>query len=178
MGFAPHVDKHYGPPAGRAPDRLPVHHRSHILKPNFMLLMNRIGLVVIGCAVTLSSVPVRADVVAVVSSKSSIVTLTKNQVIDIFLGRRIRFPDGSPAVPIDQAEGSVTRDEFYGRLANMSPALVKAFWSKIIFTGRGLPPQAVANGTEVKKFVIANVDTIGYIDRSMVDSDVKVVLAP
>jgi hypothetical protein len=26
--------------------------------------------------------------------------------------------------------------------------------------------------------VTANVNTIGYIDRSMVDSDVKVVLAP
>jgi len=131
-----------------------------------------------GCAVALSSTAVRADVVAVVSSKSSITTLTKNQVIDIFLGRRIRFPDGNPAVPIDQAEGSATRNEFYERFANMSPALLKAFWSKIIFTGRGLPPQSVANSMEAKKFVMANLNTIGYIDRSMVDSDVKVVLAP
>jgi ABC-type phosphate transport system substrate-binding protein len=143
-----------------------------------MQLINRIGLAVIGCAVALSSMAVRADVVAVVSSKSSITTLTKNQVIDIFLGRRIRFPDGSPALPIDQAEGSAMRDEFYDRFANMSPALIKAFWSKIIFTGRGRPPPAVATSAEAKKFVAANVNTIGYIDRSMVDSDVKVVLAP
>ena len=133
---------------------------------------------VMGCAVALSGTAARADVVAVVSSKSSITTLTKNQVIDIFLGRRIRFPDGNPAVPIDQAEGSATRNEFYERFANMSPALLKAFWSKIIFTGRGLPPQSVANSMEAKKFVMANLNTIGYIDRSMVDSDVKVVLAP
>ena len=70
------------------------------------------------------------------------------------------------------------RNEFYERVANMSPALLKAFWSKIIFTGRGLPPQAVANSVEAKKFVMANLNTIGYIDRSMVDGDVKVVLAP
>jgi ABC-type phosphate transport system substrate-binding protein len=155
-----------------------MHHRSHILKRSFMQLIHRIGLAVIGCAVGMGSMVVRADVVAVVSSKSSIVTLTKNQVVDIFLGRRIRFPDGSPVVPIDQAEGSAIRDEFYDRFANMSPALIKAFWSKIIFTGRGRPPQAVANSAEAKKLVIANVNTIGYIDRSMVDSDVRVVLAP
>jgi ABC-type phosphate transport system substrate-binding protein len=121
--------------------------------------------------------PVNADVVPVVSSKSSITALSKAQVIDIFLGRRTRFPDGSLAVPIDQTEGSVAREQFYSRIADMSPAQVKAFWSKIIFTGRGQPPVAVATSQDAKKALAANPNAISYIDESLVDSSVRVVLA-
>jgi ABC-type phosphate transport system substrate-binding protein len=138
----------------------------------------RIALTALACTLSLSISPVRADVVAVVSSKSQITTLTRTQVMDICLGKRTRFPDGSPAVPIDQAEGSAPRDEFYTRLADMSPAQVKSFWSKIIFTGRGQPPKTVATDLEAKRLLIANPNTIGYIDRSLVDSSVRVVLAP
>jgi ABC-type phosphate transport system substrate-binding protein len=121
---------------------------------------------------------VSADVVAVVSSKSPITTLNKSQVTDIFMGKRTRFPDGSSAVPIDQSEGSAARDAFYARIADMSPAQVKAFWSKAIFTGRGQPPRTVATSLEAKKALVANPNAIGYIDQSLVDSSVRVVLTP
>lgn len=120
----------------------------------------------------------QAEVVPVVSAKSSLAVLTRHQVADIFLGRLNRFPDGSPAVPLDQAEGSVVRSEFYNRYAGMSSPQVKAFWAKIIFTGRGQPPRAVANDGEVKKMLAANPRLIGYIDQKMVDSSVKVLLVP
>ena len=58
-----------------------------------------------------------ADVVAVVSAKSPVVALSSGQVVDIFLGKTSRFPDGSQAVPVDQVEGSAARDEFYTRFA-------------------------------------------------------------
>jgi hypothetical protein len=138
----------------------------------------RIASAVLACALSLNISVMRADVVAVVSSKSQIISLSKNQVIDIFLGKRTRFPDGSSAIPIDQAEGSAARDEFYTRLADMSPAQVKAFWARIIFTGRGQPPKTVATGLEAKRLLIADPNTIGYIDQSLVDSSVRVVLAP
>ena len=52
-----------------------------------------------------------AAVVAVVSADSPIVTISKTQIIGIFLGKTTRFPNGSTAVPIDQTEGSAERDE-------------------------------------------------------------------
>jgi hypothetical protein len=139
---------------------------------------HRVGLAIVALTLGLSISAVSADVVAVMSSKSPITTLSKNQVMDIFLGKRARFPDGSLAVPIDQAEGSVARAEFYSRFSDMSPAQVKAFWSKLIFTGRGQPPKVVANSVEAKIRVIADLQAISYIDQSLVDSDVKVVLGP
>ena len=81
-------------------------------------------------------------------------------------------------VPIDQAEGSVAREEFYTRFLGKSPAQVKAYWAKIIFTGRGQPPKEVASSIEVKKRVAENPNAIGYIDQSHVDESVRVLQSP
>jgi len=139
--------------------------------------MNRIGFGFIGLALSLSGGTTMADVVAVVSSKSTLTELSKNQVVDIFLGRVSHFPDGEQALPIDQAEGSAARDEFYAKFAGKSAAQIKAHWAKIIFTGRGQPPEEVPNSIEVKKSVIKKPHAIGYIDKNMVDGSVKVLLA-
>jgi ABC-type phosphate transport system substrate-binding protein len=141
-----------------------------------MININRIGSVIIGLSLSLVSAEAAADVVAVVSAKNPVTSLSKNQVVDIFLGKTNRFPDGSQAVPIDQDEGSAAREEFYLKFAGKSPAQIKAFWSKIIFTGRGQPPQEVSNNIEVKKFIANHPDAVGYIDQKLVDESVKVIL--
>jgi ABC-type phosphate transport system substrate-binding protein len=119
-----------------------------------------------------------ADVVAVVSSKNPVTSLSKSQVADIFLGKTARFPDGTLAVPIDQEEGSPARDEFYAAFTGKSPAQLKSHWTKIIFTGRGKPPMAVSSGAEVRQFIAANPQAISYIERSSVDGTVKVLAFP
>ena len=121
-----------------------------------------------------AAMPAIADVVAVVSVRSPIDVLSASQVVDIFLGKARNFPDGTPAVPIDQAENSTARDEFYLRVGK-SAAQIKAYWSKIIFTGRGQPPPTVSNDIEMKKRIVNNPAAIGYIDRSLVDGTVKVL---
>lgn len=114
-----------------------------------------------------------AEVVPVVSARSSVTSLSRSQVADIFLGKARRFPNGVAAQPIDHAEGAVARDEFYSRFASKSPAQIKAHWSKIIFTGRGQPPAAAPNSLEVKKRVAENPAAIGYIDRALLDASVR-----
>jgi ABC-type phosphate transport system substrate-binding protein len=146
-----------------------------VVTESIMTLINRIGLVAIAIALGMSSAVAEADVVAVVSAKSPIAALDKSQVADIFLGKASRFPNGLQAVPIDQAEGSAVRDEFYGKVVGKTAAQIKAYWSKIIFTGRGQPPPSVSNSIEMKKRISENPAAIGYIDRSMVDDSVKVV---
>ncbi len=142
-----------------------------------MTLMNRIGFCVVGLALSLSNATAVAGVVAVVSSRSPVTASSKNQVMDIFLGRASRFPDGQQVVPIDQAEGSAARDEFYAKFAGKSAAQIKAHWAKIIFTGRGQPPTEVSNSREVKKRLAENPNAIGYIDENLVDGSVRVLLS-
>lgn len=114
-------------------------------------------------------------VVAVVSAKRPATELSAEQVADIFLGKTSRFPDGSMATPIDQSEDSPAREKFYARFTGKSPAQVKAYWAKIIFTGRGQPPRQVAGSVEARRAIAQNPNAIGYIDASLVDDTVRVV---
>jgi ABC-type phosphate transport system substrate-binding protein len=133
------------------------------------------GLVAFVLSLCLAGSVAIADVVPIVSSTSAITTLSKTQVTDIFLGKVSRFPDGTQAIPIDQAERSPARDEFYATYAGKSPAQIKSHWAKIIFTGRGQPPKTVAGDVDVKILVAANPQAISYIERSAVDSSVHVL---
>jgi hypothetical protein len=140
--------------------------------------MRRLSPIASGIAVLVflaASPRLRADEVAVVSTKSTVTTLSKSQVADIFLGKTTRFPGGGRAVPIDQSEGTIARDEFYSRITGKSSAQMKAYWSRVIFTGRGQPPRAVPNGGEAKRLVVANPDIIAYIDPKLVDGTLRVV---
>jgi ABC-type phosphate transport system substrate-binding protein len=138
-------------------------------------MMNRFrsALLVIACIA--GGHAAMADVVAVVSTRSPVTALSKNQLLDIFLGRANRYPDGTPASPIDQAEGSPLRDEFYIKVAGQTAAQMLAYWSKIIFTGRGQPPPTVSNDAEMKKRIRDITGAIGYIDRAAVDDSVRIV---
>lgn len=138
-----------------------------------MWVVRLIGFAMSGLVLCVASVDVKAEVVVVVATSSPVKTLARTQVADIFLGKTSRFPDGGQAVPIDQTEDSPTRDEFYTTFTGKSAAQLKAHWSKIIFTGRGQPPQAVSSGAEVKKRIAGNPDTIGYIDAQELDGSIR-----
>ena len=54
---------------------------------------------------------------------------------------------------------------------------MEATWSRLIFTGKAQPPKEMPDAAAVKKAVAADPKAIGYIQKSEVDSTVKVVLA-
>jgi ABC-type phosphate transport system substrate-binding protein len=116
------------------------------------------------------------ELVVVVSAHSAITTLRAEQVADIFLSEATRFPDGGEVVALDLPIGSPLRDDFYLKVANRTPALMKAYWTKKIFTGRGQPPRELPNSMAVRKLVADNPTLIGYIERSALDASVRPVL--
>lgn len=135
----------------------------------------RIGLVVAFAFAYVASPTALADVVPVVSAKSAVDHLSKKELADIFLGRTSRLPNGEQVVPIDQDEGSPARDQFYETFVGKTSAELRAYWSKIIFTGRGQPPLAVPNGVKERKLIATNPNAIGYLEKSQLDSTVKAV---
>ncbi len=134
--------------------------------------MKRINRLAIAAAMILTFGVAQADVVVVVSAKSSASKLTKEQVADIFLGR------STSMVPLDQAAGSPVRDEFYSKVAGQTAAQVKTLWAKLSFSGKGTPPKALGSDEEVKAQLSANPNAIAYMDKSKVDASVKTVLEP
>jgi ABC-type phosphate transport system substrate-binding protein len=116
-----------------------------------------------------------SEIVVIVSANAPVTALSVAQVSDIFLCKTSNFPDGAAVVPIDQADGSAIRQEFYAKATGKSPELLKAYWSKLIFTGQGEPPREMADSEKIKKLVAHNRNYIGYIDNSAVDASVKTV---
>ena len=77
---------------------------------------------------------------------------------------------------MDQGETSDVRKNFYSKVADKTPSQVKAIWARLVFSGKSSPPKEVSNASEVKKLVAGNPDAVGYIEKSAVDSSVKVLL--
>ena len=117
-----------------------------------------------------------AELVVIVSARSPAQDLTSDQVAAIFLGQAGRFPDGQEVLALDQRVGSQERNAFYQQVTGKTPALLKAHWSKMVFTGRGQPPREAADSASVRRMVAENPSMIGYIDRAAVDASVRPVL--
>jgi len=82
---------------------------------------------------------------------------------------------GGVAIPVDQPESSPLRNEFYLKVTNKSAAQARAYWAKLYFTGRGVPPREGTSSEDVKKILNATPGAIGYIDQSALDDSVRVV---
>lgn len=116
-----------------------------------------------------------ADLVVVVSSENPNAELTRAELSDIFLGRRNRFPNGDPVVPVNQRDSTDAYRMFYAQYLDMTPAQVRSHWSRLIFTGRGQPPRSVADCTDMANTIADDPRGIGYLERGEVDDRLQVV---
>lgn len=128
-------------------------------------------------ALLLSALAAQAQVAVIVNPKSSLANLTPDQAANVFLGRANSLPgSGGTAALVDLPEGSAAREQFYSKAAGKTSAQVKAAWSRLTFSGKATPPKELTSAADVKKFVAANPEAVGYIEKSAVDASVKVVL--
>ena len=112
---------------------------------------------------------------AVIVNLNNKASLQPEQIKNIFLGRLNRFPDGSPAKPVDQPEERPIRITFYSKVAGKDEDEMKTYWADLIFSGNGRPPKAVDEDSEVKQYVRETVGGIGYIDSKSLDGSVRVI---
>lgn len=93
----------------------------------------------------------------------------------IFLGKVKSFSTGDKITIINLKYKQVIRQEFEKKVLNKSASQVKAYWSKLMFSGKGKPPKELASDKEILAFVAANPGSIAYVAQSSVDDSVKVV---
>lgn len=72
-------------------------------------------------------------------------TLSRTDVINIFMGRFRQLPSGATAQPIDIPVSPV-RAQFYRVLVNKEPAEMNAYWARLVFARRTVPPVGNRNG--------------------------------
>ncbi|KPV93730.1 hypothetical protein AN214_04224 [Pseudoalteromonas sp. P1-9] len=113
--------------------------------------------------------------VAVVVHPTNDSTFDEGTIKKIFLGKTKSYTNGRSAILISPSNTDIAVEEFNSKVLGKSNSQVKAYWSKILFTGKGTPPQEMDSNAAVISSVASNPDAIGYLDASAVTSDVKVV---
>ncbi|WP_342114425.1 hypothetical protein [Pseudoduganella sp. OTU4001] len=132
--------------------------------------MKKILTALLASTLAAAALPASAEIVVIVNKDNPASRMFSEQASQFFLGKSAMF------TPVDQAEGSKIRADFYQKVADKDPAQVKAIWSKLVFTGKATPPKEFKSNADVKKAVAEDPKAIGYIDKSAVDDSVKVIL--
>jgi len=110
----------------------------------------------------------QADVVVIGNVTAP--TMSKDEVTQFFLGK------SQAMKPLDRSNSDPIKAQFYQKLSGQDLSQVKATWSRLVFTGKASPPKELPDAAAVKRAVAADPKAIGYIDKSEVDSTVKVLL--
>lgn len=102
-------------------------------------------------------------------------TIDNKIVQRIFLGKEKAYSNGREVLPINQASESPARVSFDKTILNRSTAQLTAYWSRLVFTGNGIPPKEVLDDSAVIAIVSSNIDAIGYINANSASKDVKTI---
>jgi ABC-type phosphate transport system substrate-binding protein len=115
--------------------------------------------------------------VAVIVNPANTNSLAASDVESIFMLKKSTYADGSKASPYYLSGDDATRNLFNEKALGKSSSQLKAYWSKLIFTGKGTPPPELPSSAEAVAKVAADPTAVAYVDKSAVTSSVKVVLS-
>lgn len=115
-------------------------------------------------------------IAVIVHPESGVSQLTREEVTNIYMGRKKRLPSGLTALPVEQTNPRPVWAHFYRLLVNKDLAEINAYWARLFFSGQAQPPHRAQSAQEVVDTVAANRGAIGFVERSKADRRVKVVL--
>jgi len=126
---------------------------------------------VVSCGLLVMLLPdmANAELVVIVNKENPATKMYLTQVSQFYLGGSSMF------APVELADTSTLKSEFYKKVLDKEPSQVQAIWAKLTFTGKSKPPKEFKTAAEVRKYVAETPNAIGYIDKASVDDSVKVV---
>jgi len=116
---------------------------------------------------------VYADILVVVSERSSIQNLDKHEVKRIFLDKTRFFPNGEKVQVVEGISENV-KNAFYSLVTNKSKSQLRAYWAKQIFTGKGRPPRKMKED-KLLHYLAQNPNAISYISTEQMSNSLKVL---
>jgi hypothetical protein len=129
-----------------------------------------LGLALLGSGVALAE----AGIVVVARKDSPLAELSREEVAALFLGKR-KLSNDVAVTPIDSKD-SALRERFYLAVADMNGLRVKAYWSRIVFSGQGRPPREAALA-ETGALLSGEPGTLTYLPADQVTPDMKIVFS-
>ncbi len=131
--------------------------------------MKTINLFLFGILLNIGFSTVAVAGIAIVVHPDNSNELDKTHLRKIYLGKALNYPDGSHVIPLDIAV-SDTRDYFNKTIMFKAQHSLHAYWSRMIFSGKGKPPKEVDGTEDVLDIVSKNKSAIGYISSDDVDN--------
>jgi ABC-type phosphate transport system substrate-binding protein len=109
-------------------------------------------------------------------SSNTVVSLTRAELSAIFMRRTRSWRDGAEARPVEPSTERL-REQFSRAIHGKSIAYVTRYWQRVIFSGRGVPPEALPSDAAVIEFVKTHRGAIGYINGATPPGDGVKLLA-
>ncbi len=113
------------------------------------------------------------DLVVIVNAGSGVEALSREEAVNVFMGRYKKLPSGITALPVDENDAKAA---FYRALVRKELPEIQSYWARLVFSGQGSPPRQMDSANEVIDTVANNKGAIGYIEKSRLNSRVKAVL--
>ncbi len=124
-------------------------------------------------AILFSQCTFSAELYVVASSQSPLLTVDKQELSSLYLGRNRVIGDTYINQVLDRS-GEV-RQRFFLQITNMQESQVNAYWAKLKFSGRLRAPESILSEQELAEKLEANPFSIGYTDQAPEDR-LKVLL--
>ncbi len=118
------------------------------------------GLVLV-MTVTFSSLSF-AEILIIANKDVPETALRQQEVQEIFLGKRVQWSNNSRIRFVTVGDSEV-HGMFLKQYVNLSEADWKIYWKRMVFTGRGLPPETIPTEAELIAFVGKTKGALGYV---------------
>jgi ABC-type phosphate transport system substrate-binding protein len=99
----------------------------------------------------------------VVHGSNPVSALSAQEVSKMFLKKISRWQNGKRVTPVDLEERSLVRESFSERVHAKDTAAIKAYWQRMIFSGRDVPPPEKDSTEGVLEYVREHEGAIGYV---------------
>jgi ABC-type phosphate transport system substrate-binding protein len=101
----------------------------------------------------------------VVHRSNGLTAIRRDELSALFMRRRKSWRDGSEIRPVEPPSRSRVREQFSRAVHGKSVAYVTRYWHRVIFAGRGVPPEELPSDAAVLEYVKTHRGAIGYIAR-------------
>ncbi|NJL29295.1 MAG: hypothetical protein HC897_16125 [Thermoanaerobaculia bacterium] len=112
-----------------------------------------------------------SDFKIVINDANPTTSLDRALISKIFLKKSVRWENKERITPIDQTDKTSVRESFSLAIHEKSVAAIKAYWQRMIFSGRDAPPAEEVSDAAVLKLVASNPGAIGYVSKGTTLTD-------
>lgn len=115
------------------------------------------------------------QIAIIMSATTSSEVLKKDDLVLLYQRKKLFWPDGIKAQPVNFPANHPLRQAFSQAVLNRSPEELEKYWNDLYFHGIS-PPYVLASEEAILRFVSETPGAIGYVPLCRVDSRVKIVL--